>query len=408
VRLNGQWDAIIVNFNGELFLDACLRAITRVQEPPQRIIVVDNASTDDSIRELTAWPQVEVVSLTDNRGYAGGANRGIQAGGAPIAVVLNPDVEIDADFGRNLFQVFSRDALVGAAGAKLRFPDSELIQHAGGRVHWPSLATSHLGERQPDDGGYDSAQDVDYVTGAALAIRREAFDAIGGFDEDYFPAYWEDVDFCFRLRKARWRVRYQPELTAVHHEGAGKERGDEYFQAWTRNRLRFAMNHLSNDQWWRDFVPAEIERLRGELSAADSQHWFVRSGGASIELLARTGSTTESSFEPVSRPQPLLESISSIQELPGLADPAPRPLTPYDGVVRRLKRFLAQFSGRLYAEDFYWQQRQFNESVVRAFQAQDRFNRESMAQLMFSMMLLGHHRAKRESTSDPSARDHRN
>jgi O-antigen biosynthesis protein len=400
VRLNGHWDAIIVNFNGELFLDACLRALTRVQIPPQRILVVDNASTDDSINELTAWPQAEIIRLTNNRGYAGGANRGMQVSDAPITVLLNPDVELDPDYGRNLVQVFSRDARVGAAGAKLRFPDTGLIQHAGGRVHWPSLTTSHLGEQQHDDGTYDSAKDSEYVTGAALAIRRAAFDAIGGFDEDYFPAYWEDVDLCFRLRKAGWQVRYYPELTAVHHEGAGQERGDDYFLAWTRNRLRFAMNHLSNEQWWRDFIPAEVERLRGELRAVDSQHWFLRSGGASIELLARTGSTTETTFEPVSRPQPLMGSISSIQELPGLADPAPRPLTPSDGVLRRLKRFLARFSGRLYAEEFYWQQRQFNESVVRAFEAQDRFNREAMVQLMFSMLLLGQHASDRTTRDD--------
>jgi O-antigen biosynthesis protein len=393
-----QWDAIIVNYNGGIFLDPCLRALMRVQPAPDRIIVVDNASTDDSINELTAWPQAELLQLSENTGYAGGANRGIRESTAPIVVVLNPDVELDADFGRALLRVFSSDLDLGAAGAKLRFPESGYVQHAGGNVAWPALTTSHFGERQADDGSYDAPRAVDYVTGAALVLRRTAFDEIDGFDESFFPAYWEDVDLCFRLRNAGWDVHYQPELTAIHHEGAGFERGNDYFLAWSRNRLRFAMKHLSHTEWWRSFVPAEIERLRGEVSAVESPEWLMRSGGASIEMLARTGLHDES-VESVASSKPLLDSIRSIQELPELADPSPRPLTASDGVMRRVKRFLARFSGRLYAEEFYWQQRQFNESVVRAFEAQDRMNRELTVQLLFSLLLIGQHHREADSLS---------
>jgi O-antigen biosynthesis protein len=383
-----QWDAIIVNYNGELFLNPCISALVRGQHPPARIIVVDNASEDDSLRELVPLPDAEVIEAGANLGYSGGANRGFSASDAPVAVVMNPDVELDPDYGRILSERFSNDPTLGCAGAKLTFPNSGLIQHAGGVVHFPQLTTSHLGENAPETEHLRIARDVDYVTGAAIAIRREAFEQIGGFDEAFFPAYWEDVDLCYRFRAAGWSVRYEPELSGIHHEGAGNKRGLPYFTYWTRNRLRFAQRHLSAEQWWSQFIPAEITRLRGELMAIESDEWFVRSGGAALEELARAGTVLNGELRPAGEAEPLVTSIHSIRELAPLADPSPEELGPSDGVLRRLKRFLSRFSGRIYAEELYWQQRQFNESVVRAFDAQDRLNRELAVQLLLTLTLI--------------------
>ncbi len=382
------WDAIIINYNGEIFLDPCIRALLRNAIPPARIIVVDNASTDESTKELAGWPEVELLALPENRGYAGGANAGAGTSDADLMVFLNPDVELDGSFGRDLGQIFSTDSDLGIAGAKLLFPDSTKIQHAGGIVHFPVLTTSHAGEGQEDDGQFNTSKEVDYVTGAALSVRRVAFEAINGFDESYAPAYWEDVDLCFRMRESGWSVQYRPELAGVHHEGGGKPRGSDYFEMWTRNRLRFAARHLSAEQWWSAFVPAEIERLRGEISAVESTDWYARSGGLTIEQAARAGSILGSHSSAAVRPERLLESIQSVRELAPLADPAPPPISPKDGVARRLKRMLARFSGRLYAEELYWQQRQFNEAVVRAIEAQDRLNRELVADLLLTLLLM--------------------
>ncbi len=404
--MSGQWDAIIVNYNGELFLDPCLRALTRMPVGPDRIIVVDNASTDESINELAGWPQADVIEAGRNLGYAGGANLGVGSSEAQIVVVMNPDVELDHDFGRSLQQLFQQDESLGCAGAKLVFPHSGLIQHAGGHVRWPELTTYHHGEQEVPGPQHAESENVDYVTGAALAIRRTAFDSMGGFDESYYPAYWEDVDLCYRMRESGWAVRYEPSLSGVHHEGGGQQRGDDYFRAWTRNRLRFAQRHLSRQQWWQEFIPAEISRLRGELSAIDSDAWLIRSGAATIDEFARRGGVPESPSEPVSRSEPLLDAITRIQELAPIADPAPPPLTPSDGVGRRVKRFLSRFSGRAYAEELYWQQRQFNESVVRAFEAQDRLNRELVAQLLYSLTVIGsHHYIDSQSTYQSTVQD---
>ncbi len=386
--MSAGWDAIIVNYNGALFLDACLKALTNTRTAPDRIIVVDNASEDESLKELAAWPQAELVASHTNLGYSGGANLGIQSSDADLVLVLNPDVEVDPDFGANLLSVFDASPQLGIAGAVLRFPDSGLIQHAGGIVHWPGLTTSHVGERggpSPESAG---PAEADYVTGAAISIRRETWRGIDGFDEAFFPAYWEDVDFCWRARAAGWNVIVHPELSGVHHEGAGETRGAEYYAHWSRNRLRFASRHMSPDDWWGEFVPAEIERLRGELTAADDHGWYTRSGGEAIEIAARMGIEHSRAGGPVARPQTLIDAIEAIRDLPEAADPRPGPQSPSDGVTKRIKRFLSRFSGRLYAEDLYWHQRQFNERLVRAFEAQDRLNREAVVQLLFTLLLV--------------------
>jgi O-antigen biosynthesis protein len=384
------WNAIIVNYNGGLFLEPCLRSLTNGQVPPARIIVVDNASTDDSILELAPWPNVEVLQLPENRGYAGGANHGVRASDAPIVVLLNPDVELDSAYGAEVIRLFDSNPGLGAAGALLRFPQSDLLQHAGGVVEWPVLTTSHLGEGVSVSTWDAQARDVDYATGAALAVRREAFDRISGFDEAFFPAYWEDVDFCYRLRSAGWNVRIEPPLSGIHHEGAGEARGADYFRTWTRNRLRFAMKHLSQSQLSTEFIPAELDRLRGEVSAIESIEWFVRSGGSAIESWARTELDERSGLEAGFAPRPIVDAAATIAELAALADPAPPELRPSDGVVSRMKRFLSRFSGRLYAEELYWRQRIFNESLVRALEAQDRLNREQTVQLIYAMLLIGY------------------
>lgn len=153
---SGRWAAVIVNYNGSIFLDPCLRALFACDHPPTEVVVVDNASTDDSLQELTAWPQVDVRQSPVNLGFGGGANLGIRSTEAPLVVVLNPDVEVDPDFGTALERVFAATPRLGAAGAKLRYPGKKTIQHAGGVVEQPLLTTYHRGYGEPDQGEWDA------------------------------------------------------------------------------------------------------------------------------------------------------------------------------------------------------------------------------------------------------------
>lgn len=380
-RVNATgWAAVIVNFNSASYLDGCLRALTSMPQPPGEIIVVDNASSDESLADLAVWPQVVVEASPRNLGFAGGANRGVARSEAPIVVVLNPDVELDPSYGVALLRVFADNPLLGATGPKLRYPDSNLLQHAGADIDPFHFGGRHRGYREPDDGQWDTPADVNYVIGAAIALRRAAFDQIGGFDDRFWPAYFEDVDLCWRLREAGWQVRYQPELTGVHVESVTLARSVAYHRYYFRSRIRFALKHLSVEQWWGTFIPNEITRLRGALTAIESADWPLTIGAAALEELARFAQPPHESDTTLLDGEPLLVMIQALAEVRERRVVVPDDSTPVSGVGRISEGILRRFLGR---------QQVFNDAVTRALEAQDRVNRELSAQILLTFLDLG-------------------
>ncbi|MDP2728498.1 MAG: glycosyltransferase, partial [Dehalococcoidia bacterium] len=126
--------------------------------------------------------------------------------------------------------------------------------------------------RQHDDGQWNELRDVDYVTGAAFATRRDVLDAIGAFDEGFHPAYFEDADLCFRARNAGYRVVYVPSAVIVHYESATTVRDSyAYYQAYHKGRLRFVLKHYSAAQIVEDFYPAEMAWLAEVQSSPERQ-----------------------------------------------------------------------------------------------------------------------------------------
>jgi O-antigen biosynthesis protein len=376
---NGGWAAVVVNFNAAVYLDSCLRALNDCEQPPNEIVVVDNASSDDSLADLAGWPRVTVEASTHNLGFAGGANRGIARTDTPIVLVLNPDVEVDPAFGGALLRIFASESTLGAAGGKLRYPDRDLLQHAGGELDRTLLTTRHRGYQESDHGQWDEPATVDFVTGGAIALSREAFEQIGGFDERFWPAYYEDVDICLRLRAASWQVRYQPELSAVHVESVTLARSLDYFRYYHRNRIRFALKHLSLDDWWRGFVPAEIARLRGDISAIDESDWPVKSGASAIEELARVSHPPRDSRAVLLDGEPLLAMIQALDEVRSRRVVVGADIEVSKGVGRLRDGLLRRLLGR---------QQLFNDAVTRALEAQDRVNRELTAQILLTMLDL--------------------
>lgn len=375
-----SWAAVVVNYNSSPFLDGCLRSLFSNRLPPNEVVVVDNASTDDSLNELAGWPQAVVEQSAANLGFAGGANRGIGRTEAQFLLVLNPDVEVDVSFGEQLVQVFSAFPKLGAAGAKLRYPDGDLLQHAGGILHWPLLTTEHRGYRQPDGPEWNESVDVEFVTGGAMALRRSAYDDVGGFDDRFWPAYYEDVDICLRLHDAGWQIRYEPQLTATHVESVSLGQSLEYFRAFHRNRLRLALKRLTPEGWWTSFIPAEIERIRGELSAIDDETWGVASGASAIEELARVADLPRNGERALLDGKPLAALIRSLDELRLRRQVVPE--TDAGGLRNGLTRRL------------FGRQQVFNDAVVRAFEAQDRVNREFTAQILLAFLDLSRRGAR--------------
>jgi GT2 family glycosyltransferase len=254
---------IVINWNGAAFLEMCLKALLTQTTVEDEIIVVDNDSIDNSVEFVRShFPDVELLCNEHNLGYAGGANVGLRAARGDVCILLNPDVEVHRGWLRALKDVLV-DKGVGVAGCKLYYPGEEIIQHAGGIIRYPLAAADHHGYRQRDEGQWDGEREVDYVTGAALALRRDVLDGVGLFDEGFCPAYYEEVDFCFRVRDAGYQVRYVPEAVATHHEHAALgEESYAYIRYFHRNRLRFVLKHRGPQWFVKEFVPAEKAWVR--------------------------------------------------------------------------------------------------------------------------------------------------
>ena len=222
---------VIVNYNAGAFLRRCVASvIASAGELSVDVVVVDNASTDGSAGSVAAdHPGVRLVQNSRNRGFAAAANQGIAATEGPFVLLLNPDAEIVAGTLASLVKVARERARTGAIGCLVRNPDGS-IQPSARRVPRPFEALMHafLGPFRPDnrwsraytmaDWDRASEREVEWISGSAMLLRRDALDEVGGFDEGYFM-YVEDVDLCTRLRAAGWAVLFSPEVEVVHEIG---------------------------------------------------------------------------------------------------------------------------------------------------------------------------------------------
>ncbi|TAK34032.1 MAG: glycosyltransferase family 2 protein [Chloroflexota bacterium] len=255
---------LIVAYNGQDYLGRCLDSLAQSDYPCFETIVVDNASTDSSVAVATQHHlRPTVVRSAENLGFAGGNNLGLREAKGEIIVLLNQDAHVRPDWLSCLIDGMLEDPRIGIAGCKLFDPDERTIQHAGGVVH-PNALTNHLGAGEADAGQHDGIRDVDYVTGAALAIRRDVIESCGALDTGYFPAYFEELDLCQRVRRAGFRVVYIPRSVAVHHESSSTQKfSPSFFYFYHKNRLRFVLKNYSIGQIVGGFLPHELRWLLG-------------------------------------------------------------------------------------------------------------------------------------------------
>ncbi len=240
--------AVVVAYRGEAWIDACLRALLATHYPALQVLVVDNGGGDVARAAEAAYGgRVTVLELDRNFGFAGGANRGIAAAasGCDIVALVNQDCVVDPDWLAPLVSALTCDHGIGVVGARLFDDDGITLQHAGGVVAANGL-TAHRGRGERAADAFTETCDVDYVCGALIALRMDTWVSAGPFDEGYFPAYFEEVDFCVRVRAAGMRVVYVPQSRARHLE-AGSSAGPAsrlYLQRYHRSRLRFVARHL--------------------------------------------------------------------------------------------------------------------------------------------------------------------
>lgn len=223
-------DICIVSWRSRELLRTCLRSVVG-QPEAGKIVVVDNASGDgttEMVRE--EFPQVHLIANDRNLGFAAASNQAIRATHARFLLLLNPDTEVRPGALGALLMPFAEDPRVGAVAAQLLLPNGSIQRSCRafpgpGAIFSDALGLSRVLPRSGSlsryrmaDWDHDSRRDVDQPMASALALRRAAVDEVGLFDED-FPLYFNDVDLCYRLRAAGWRIIFEPRAKVVHYYG---------------------------------------------------------------------------------------------------------------------------------------------------------------------------------------------
>ena len=244
----------------------CLQSITVTSgDIPIEVILVDNASTDRTSTLLDRVSGATVVRLKENLGYLQGCNRGAHQATGTHVLMLNSDTELTPGALARAVETLEADTSVGAVGGKLILPDGSL-QEAGSIIWRDGGCTGYGRGDDPDAPHCMFVRDVDFCSAAFLLTPRLLFHRLGGFDETFAPAYYEDADYCMRLWQAGFRVLYQPRVNINHYEfGSSGTAGAIELQ--TRNRAAFVSRHAD---WLRTrppFASSAILKARAHTEA---------------------------------------------------------------------------------------------------------------------------------------------
>ncbi len=210
---------IIPVYNQVEFTHACLAAVQQYSGAvPYEVIVVDDASTDATRDTIGRIPGLVYLRSERNSGFIASCNRGAAAARGSYLVFLNNDTTVTAGWLEALRETFTFEPTAGLVGSKLVYPDGRL-QEAGGII-WRDGSGWNRGKFQnPAAPEYNYLREVDYCSAASVMIPKSLFDQLGGFDEKYAPAYYEDTDLAFKIAQAGRKVLYQPLSVVTHYEG---------------------------------------------------------------------------------------------------------------------------------------------------------------------------------------------
>jgi GT2 family glycosyltransferase len=235
--------SIVIPIHGKLaYTLACLRSLAQHgAKAAFEVIVVDDASPDDSARVLAQVEGLRLLRNPHNLGFVDSCNAGAAVARGEFLLFLNNDTQVTAGWLDALLDCFAERPDCGIAGARLVYPDGRL-QEAGGLVFADGSCWNTGRFEARDAPAYQYRRRTDYVTGACLLIRREVFDRVGGFDTRYRPAYYEDTDLAFAVRQLELAVYYEPASTVIHFEGitAGTDVGVGVKRHQAQNQIQFA------------------------------------------------------------------------------------------------------------------------------------------------------------------------
>jgi riboflavin kinase/FMN adenylyltransferase len=218
---------VILNYNGRKYLEQFLPSVLQTAYSNYDIYIADNGSSDDSIAFLESqYPDITIIDLKENHGFAQGYNLALEQVDAPYYAILNSDIEITPNWIGPIIELMERDDTVGACQPKiLAYHEKNKFEYAGAAGGWidelgyPFCRGRIFAITETDEGQYNDLQEIFWASGAALFIRSRLFKGLGGFDGDYF-AHSEEIDLCWKIKRAGYKVMARPR-SVVYHVGGG-------------------------------------------------------------------------------------------------------------------------------------------------------------------------------------------
>jgi GT2 family glycosyltransferase len=273
---------VILNWNGRNFLQQFLPSVLASTYADLRVIVADNASTDDSVKFVQqTFPSVELIISKDNYGFAKGYNFFLQQVKADYYVLLNSDVEVTTNWIEPIIELMEADKTIAACQPKiLSFHQKDTFEYAGASGGWidtlgyPFSRGRVFDVLEKDHGQYNNATQIFWASGASLFIRAQQFHAMHGFDEFFF-AHQEEIDLCWRLQRNGYKILVCPQSTVYHVGGGTLPTGSsrKVYLNFRNNLVMICKNMSWAELLWKlplriglDIVSAWKELLSGKTS----------------------------------------------------------------------------------------------------------------------------------------------
>ncbi len=245
IPVYNQWDYTFM----------CLKSILKNTESiSYEIIIADDNSSDETVNIDKYVKNVKIIRNKNNLGFLRNCNNAAKQALGKYILFLNNDTEVQKDWLKNLLQLIENDNKIGIAGPKFIYPNGALLE--AGCIIWKDGESWQYGAfDNPNRPEYNYIREVDYISGACIIIKKELFDEIGGFDERYAPAYYEDTDLAFEARKKGYKIVYQPLSVVIHYENItykkykpanGQNNKEKFKQKWKQKLENEHYEHMAN------------------------------------------------------------------------------------------------------------------------------------------------------------------
>ncbi len=278
--MNPRVSIVILNWNGRKYLEKFLPSIVASTYPNLEIIIADNASTDDSIEFVReSFPGIRIIILSKNFGYAKGYNEALKEIESDYCVLLNSDVEVEKDWIQPIIELMEADKEIGVCQPKiLMYDDKTRFEYAGAAGGWldklgyPFARGRIFDVCEEDLGQYNTVEPIFWASGAAMFVRTKVFEELHGLDE-YFFAHQEEIDFCWRVQLAGYKIMVCPQSVVYHVGGGTLPKGDErkVFLNFRNNLIMLGKNLPVSQSIWKIPFRFMLDAISGFKSLFDGQ-----------------------------------------------------------------------------------------------------------------------------------------